>query len=137
MLIICHSPHCSICLGSGATGRNGGHLTETRQFFSEFSRVEQQQGIDEAMRAKALERHNVQGLVTFIHEHGLEETVDFVAGGLVTLFVTDEEYCVTREQYDAAKGAGVDVTGIEWLTAEETKTVSDFTLNVVVALTKL
>ncbi|KAH8091664.1 FAD dependent oxidoreductase [Cristinia sonorae] len=106
---------------SGATGRNGGHLTETRQFFSEFSRVEAQQGVDEAVRAKALEHHNVQGIIAYLRENGLEDHVDFVQGGLLTLFVTDEEYRVTREQYDAATKAGVNVEGIQWLTAEQTQ----------------
>ncbi|TCD71719.1 hypothetical protein EIP91_005485 [Steccherinum ochraceum] len=106
---------------SGATGRNGGHLTETRQFFHEFSRMAQQQGTDEAVRAKALEHYNVQGIVSFIREEHLEDHVDLVSGGLLQLFTNDEEYRITLAQYDAAKAAGVNVEDIQWLTAEETK----------------
>ena len=107
------------------SGRNGGHLTETRQFFSEFSRVEKQQGVDEAVRAKALEHRNVQGIIAYLRENSLEEHVDFVPGGLLTLFVNPEEYRITREQYVSAKSAGVNVDGIEWLEEAETRSVSN------------
>lgn len=107
------------------SGRNGGHLTETRQFFSEFSRVEKQQGVDEAVRAKALEHRNVQGIIAYLRENSLEEHVDFVPGGLLTLFVNPEEYRITREQYVSAKSAGVNVDDIEWLEEAETRLVSN------------
>lgn len=94
--------------------------------------MEKQQGVEEAVRAKALEHHNVESIIRFIRDNKLNDEVDFVQGGLLTLFVTDEEFRVTMDQYDAAVKADVRVDGVEWLTKEQTQEVSSHCANVLV-----
>ncbi|KAF4622057.1 hypothetical protein D9613_009138 [Agrocybe pediades] len=74
---------------SGATGRNGGHLTQN--VASSFLAKEARYNTTEAVKSFLLEEYNAQKLVQFIKDRNLEETVDFVNGGHVTLFRTERE----------------------------------------------
>ncbi|KAJ3986189.1 FAD dependent oxidoreductase-domain-containing protein [Lentinula detonsa] len=102
---------------SGATGRNGGHLTPNS--FIDFSALEAKYGQLEAKRALDLESHTAMGILEFISSQDIVDEVDLVAGGHVTMFVTDDEFCRAQEDYHAARVAGVDLSNVEWLSKEE------------------
>ncbi|TFK68906.1 FAD dependent oxidoreductase [Pluteus cervinus] len=102
---------------SGATGRNGGHLTPF--VFVGFHQKEQLFGTSDAAKGFALENHTSQEIVDIIHQHGLGPAVDLVKGGHITLFVTDKEEAQVRADYDAAKAAGVELHEIKWISKEE------------------
>ncbi|KIK70169.1 hypothetical protein GYMLUDRAFT_213310 [Collybiopsis luxurians FD-317 M1] len=102
---------------SGATGRNGGHLTPA--VFIDFCYFETQYGQQEALKEFKLEHHTTRGILEFLSAHNLENLVDLVPGRHITLFVTDEEFARAKEDYEAAKAAGVDLSNVEWLTTEE------------------
>ena len=50
--------------------------------------------------------------------------VDLVAGGHVAMFVTDNEATAAKDDYSAAKAAGVDLEGVDWLCKEQVVSVS-------------
>jgi hypothetical protein len=50
---------------------------------------------------------------------GLENEVDLVEGMRTILFFTKEEEARARDDYEAAKAAGVKVCVAEWLTKDE------------------
>ncbi|KAJ7066125.1 FAD dependent oxidoreductase [Mycena amicta] len=86
---------------SGATGRNGGHLTPL------------------AIRALGMENHTAAEIVRLIHENGWTDAVDLVEGGHVTILLTAEEETDIKADYEAAKDAGVDVSRVRWFTKEQ------------------
>ncbi|EGN99775.1 hypothetical protein SERLA73DRAFT_179977 [Serpula lacrymans var. lacrymans S7.3] len=98
---------------SGATGRNGGHLTPVA--FRNFHNVAAQYGTDEAIRSVALEEHTAATLVSIIHEHNLEDEVDLVEGGNLRLLFTEKEVANAKRGLSAADQAGVSFEGIEWM----------------------
>ncbi|KAF4622394.1 hypothetical protein D9613_009141 [Agrocybe pediades] len=101
---------------SGATGRNGGHLTQN--VASSFLAKEARYNTTEAVKSFLLEEYNAKKLVRFIKDRNLEETVDLVNGGHVTLFRTEREAKSVKEDWEAAKKAGFD-TGARWVENEE------------------
>jgi hypothetical protein len=50
--------------------------------------------------------------------------VDLVAGGHVAMFVTEKEVETAQADYAAAKAAGVNLDGVEWLSKEVVESVS-------------
>ncbi|KAF9462553.1 FAD dependent oxidoreductase [Collybia nuda] len=98
---------------SGATGRNGGHLSPTR--FLDFARLEATYGTDEAKRQHALEKHTAQSLIDIIKNGGLENTVDYVPVDHVAIFLAEQEIEEARADYSTAEAADLDLSGIEWL----------------------
>ena len=100
-----------------AVGRNGGHCTAVT--FQEFSSYAKAHGTDDALRALALEKHVMTGIVEFVKSIGKEEAVDLVAGGNTTLWMTGEEAAHGQAAYDAAKAAGVDLSDVRLLSKEE------------------
>ncbi|KAF4622053.1 hypothetical protein D9613_009136 [Agrocybe pediades] len=106
---------------SGATGRNGGHLTQN--VASSFLAKEARYNTTEAVKSFLLEEYNAKKLVQFIKDRNLEETVDLVNGGHVTLFRTEREAKSVKEDWEAAKKAGFD-TGARWVENEELHDVS-------------
>ncbi|KAF8645987.1 hypothetical protein AX16_007414 [Volvariella volvacea WC 439] len=103
---------------SGATGRNGGHLTPF--VFIGFHRRELLWGTREAVKGFALEKYVSDEVVKILKEEGLGEKVDLVEGGHITLLVTEEEESAIRKDYEAAKKAGdVDLDRVEWVSKEE------------------
>ncbi|EGN96963.1 hypothetical protein SERLA73DRAFT_185222 [Serpula lacrymans var. lacrymans S7.3] len=102
---------------SGATGRNGGHLTPAA--FFDFKRHVTEYGTDEAIRSLALEAHTASSLVSIINAHGLEEKVDLVEGGHIDLLITEKEVEDARDDYEAAEKAGVDLRNVQWMSKEE------------------
>ncbi|CCL99502.1 uncharacterized protein FIBRA_01520 [Fibroporia radiculosa] len=104
---------------SGATGRNGGHLTPIA--FRDFRPAATAHGTDEALRWLALERHTATEIVKIIQEHELEQTVDLVEGGHIDLMFTPEEVADMKADYEAAKEAGVDLNNVRWFDEAEMK----------------
>ncbi|KAH8077870.1 FAD dependent oxidoreductase [Cristinia sonorae] len=102
---------------SGATGTNGGHLTAHK--FGEFRRWQKELGQEEAMRALEIEQYTVKELTRILKENGKEEYVDLTHGGRLMLMFSEQELTETKADYEAAKSAGADMTGVEWLSKEE------------------
>ncbi|KZT07172.1 FAD dependent oxidoreductase [Laetiporus sulphureus 93-53] len=102
---------------SGATGRNGGHLTPA--VFSGFKQLAASFGTDDALRAFALEHHTASSILQIIKDHTLESAVDLVEGGHVDLMFSPEEVADVQADYDAAKLAGIDLSNVEWMDKAE------------------
>lgn len=81
-------------------------------------------GKEEALRGLAIERYTVSQILKILHETQLGPHVDLVEGGRTILLFTKEEYETTREDYVAAKAAGIDLDGVEWLSKEEAEQAS-------------
>ncbi|EIW59961.1 FAD dependent oxidoreductase [Trametes versicolor FP-101664 SS1] len=104
---------------SGATGRNGGHLTAN--IFQDFAVYSSLHGTDDAKRAIALETRTVSEIVKIANESGKTDALDLVSGGRNHLLFTDEEVAEADLDYATAKAAGVDLTDVEFLTKEQVK----------------
>ncbi|KAG6916230.1 hypothetical protein DXG01_007813 [Tephrocybe rancida] len=103
---------------SGATGRNGGHLTA--EIFDNFVFRQSRYGAEEAKKAHKLEIHTERDLVSLIKAEGWEDLVDLVSSHRVGLLRTEKEIEVTKADYDAAKAAGADlIEDVEWLNERE------------------
>jgi hypothetical protein len=102
-------------------GRNGGHLTARN--FRGFGRHTTTWGISDAIRAVHLEKHVVDAITSLVKEAGLEDEVDLVEGVRTILFPTKEEEAEARDEYQAAKAAGINVSVAEWLTEGQVEEV--------------
>ncbi|KAJ7148514.1 FAD dependent oxidoreductase [Mycena crocata] len=103
---------------SGATGRrNGGHLTPA--VFLDFCGYQAKYGTYQAIRSFDLENHTAAEIVKLIREEGWTEAVDLVEGGHTTIFFTPSEFKEANADFEAAKAAGVDLGGVQWLTREQ------------------
>ncbi len=69
-------------------------------------------------------KYNADSLVDFINTRGLQDEVDLVEGGHITLLRTEQEETDARNDYEAAKAAGLIVEGVRWLGNEELQKVS-------------
>ncbi|KAF8804190.1 FAD dependent oxidoreductase [Phlegmacium glaucopus] len=104
---------------SGATGRNGGHLTP--RLFSRFLSLEKIYGTAEAVKSFLLERHTTDALLEFIEDRpGLSEQVDLVGGGMMQVMRGQEEV-QAKKDWEEAKKAGVDMgkEGVRWVGRDE------------------
>ncbi|KAI0032695.1 FAD dependent oxidoreductase [Vararia minispora EC-137] len=104
---------------SGATGRNGGHMSA--HGFFDFASDSAAFGVEEAVRAVKIEDYVVDELAKIIRENGLQDTVDMTEGGRTALGLTDAEMVYAKTSYESAKAAGVDVSNTTWLTKEEVR----------------
>lgn len=118
--------YTSSWLDSLSKGRNGGHLTPNP--FIDFTDLKARYGQEEASKAIQLEAHTAKALLEFVNpsrnhpstsEGNIAQEIDLVAGGHVTVFVTNEEYVRAKEDFDAAKEAGVDVSDVDWISSEK------------------
>lgn len=103
-------------------GRNGGHLV--RNVFNSFISRQASHNTSEAIKTYLLEKYNADSLVDFINTRGLQDEVDLVEGGHITLLRTEQEETDARNDYEAAKAAGLIVEGVRWLGNEELQKVS-------------
>ncbi|KAJ3994462.1 DAO-domain-containing protein [Lentinula boryana] len=101
---------------SGATGRNGGHLTPY-SFFN-YREYERKYGTAEALKSLQLENRTAMAMVSITREYNLADVVDLVAGGHLTLISSEEEYKSLKAEYLAARRAGLNVGDVEWLSEE-------------------
>jgi hypothetical protein len=102
-------------------GRNGGHLTARN--FNGFGGHATTWGISDAVRAVHIEEHVVDVITSLVKEAGLKDEVDLVEDVRTILFSTKEEEVGARDEYEAAKAAGINVSVAEWLTEGETEKV--------------
>jgi len=116
-------PHClTSFLGSGATGRNGGHFTPVIfDDFVERSSYPIPDPVDDAVRVSRLEQHTSNTIASLIAEQGWGEDIDFVQNGHTKLFLSDADEEAARRNYEAAKKAGVPVDDVRWISKEEMK----------------
>jgi hypothetical protein len=92
--------------------------------FHGFVSRQKRHGTEETIKSLHLERHTATEIVKLIKKHNLEEAVDLVNGGHHTLLFTDEEIAEIRDDYDAAKEAGMNLDAIDWYTTKEMESVS-------------
>ncbi|VDB83241.1 unnamed protein product [Peniophora sp. CBMAI 1063] len=102
---------------SGATGRNGGHLTAHN--FLDFASDWKSHGLEDAKRAFEIEQYTAREIFRLVQEHSLEQAVDYVAGGRTVPAFSEHELEAMKTNYEAAKAAGLDVSAIEWLSKEK------------------
>lgn len=103
---------------SGATGRNGGHLTPP--VFIGFYDRQQKYGTEEAKKSYALENYVSSKLLKIIKQEGWDEDLDLVEGGRITMFMTEEEEQKARRDWETARMAGLErVDEVRWLEREE------------------
>ncbi|PIL27976.1 hypothetical protein GSI_09920 [Ganoderma sinense ZZ0214-1] len=102
---------------SGATGRNGGHLTPAA--IHDFVHHAGQHGTDDAIRAVDLEHHTVADIVNILSNANKEKETDLVQGGHITLLFTQPEIEQAKADYEAAAAAGIDVSDVHFLTRDE------------------
>ncbi|KZP19709.1 FAD dependent oxidoreductase [Athelia psychrophila] len=102
---------------SGATGRNGGHLTPAT--YRDFYGLQQMYGTDQALRSLAIENYTVSSLLSIIESEGLADSVNLAALGHNSLLLNDLEVAQAQVDLQAAQAAGVDVSQVEWLDAEQ------------------
>ncbi|KAF8515231.1 FAD dependent oxidoreductase-domain-containing protein [Hysterangium stoloniferum] len=103
---------------SGATGRNGGHLTPS--IYQSIRSNAAKYGISDAIRGLAIENHTADNIVSFIKSYGVENDVDLVYSQHIDLFFTEEEEKNAKADYDAAKLAGIGIDGIDFLSGDQT-----------------
>jgi hypothetical protein len=102
-------------------GRNGGHLSAHN--FMGFRRDTTAWGIFDAIRAVHIEDHVVDAITSLVKDAGLEDEVDLIEGSRTNLFFTIEEEEKARDEYEAAKAAGINVSIAEWLPEGEVEKV--------------
>ncbi|KAG1897088.1 FAD dependent oxidoreductase-domain-containing protein [Suillus fuscotomentosus] len=102
---------------SGATGRNGGHLTPAA--FLEFAQRQALFDTVEAIKSYKFEQHTASLLVKIIEENGWASDVDLVEGGHINLLFTEKEAENAHKDFDTASQAQLNLDGVEWLSKEE------------------
>lgn len=76
-------------------------------------------GTDQALRSLAVENYTVSSLLSIIESEGLADSVNLAAWGHNSLLLTDLEIAQAQVDLQAAQAAGVDVSQVEWLDAEQ------------------
>lgn len=123
-----------ICSGSGATGRNGGHLTPDP--FRKYTAREHKFGREDAKKTYLLEDYVASSIVDIIHSHGLVDAVDLVKGNHIMLLFTEEEAQLVRHDYESAKRGGLDLKEVKFLNRQTMFEVRIFSSsNLIVAFT--
>jgi glycine/D-amino acid oxidase-like deaminating enzyme len=102
---------------SGATGRNGGHLTPA--VFLKFFQRQALFNTAEAIKSYELEQHTASLLVKIIKENGWASDIDLVEGGHVNLLFTEKEAKNAHKDFDMARQAQLSLDSVEWLSKEE------------------
>lgn len=83
-------------------------------------------GKGDALRELELEQYTAAEMGKLIRAHNLADAVDFLDGGRTELCFTQAECGDARADYEAAKAAGANLQGVEWLSnlKEEVEAVS-------------
>ncbi|THU98065.1 hypothetical protein K435DRAFT_965114 [Dendrothele bispora CBS 962.96] len=118
---VCVIGFSDLFVGSGATGRNGGHLTPY-SFFN-FRNCQSQFGTEQAVKSLELEMRTAREMVKILEDERLEDKVDIVHGEHVGLISSEKAMRTAKSNYEGAKEAGLNVNDVEWLSAEEVKEV--------------
>ena len=85
-------------------------------------------GIFDAIRAVYIEDYVVDAITSLVKNTGVTHEVDLVEGLRTILFFTKEEEAEARDQYEAAKAAGINVSVAEWLSEGEVEKVQQRSL---------
>jgi hypothetical protein len=80
-------------------------------------------GVFDAIRAVHIEDHVVDAITSLVKDAGVEDEVNLVEGSRTNLFFTKEEEEEARDEYEAAKAVGIDVSVAEWLSESEVEKV--------------
>ncbi|KAG8751730.1 hypothetical protein FRC12_012289 [Ceratobasidium sp. 428] len=105
---------------SGATGRNGGHLTEVS--VHGFQRLVKRYGKEEALRHVEIERYTVSSILELLERApNATQDVDLASGGRLNLLFSPQEVESARADITAATEAGLDLAGVEWLEPDITE----------------
>jgi len=105
---------------SGATGRNGGHLTPIS--FSGFSSIADSYGTEDALANAALEQHVYSELIGLSQTHGWSKDIDLVVNKRTILFITESDQERIERDFDRAQQSGLPLLDqIDWLGADEVK----------------
>ncbi len=80
-------------------------------------------GIVDAIKSVLIEQHVVDAITSLVKHAGLEHDVDLVEGVRTNIFFTREEEEQAREDYEAARAMGVDVSAVEWLSQSQVEEV--------------
>ncbi|KAM0751766.1 DAO-domain-containing protein [Meredithblackwellia eburnea MCA 4105] len=102
---------------SGATGRNGGHLTPAPVYH--FGSIAKLSSVDNARRSVMLEDRAAAWVIHTCKAEGWVEDVDLVQGGCVHFFKDANSEALVRAGVEVAKKAGVDVSSYEWISGDE------------------
>ena len=96
----------ALSCGTAYLGRNGGHLTAAT--IHDFQERVKAHGLDNALRAVALEKHTVSSILQFLdNQPGASKEVELVKGGHVSLLFTPDEIEAARGDMVAATEAGM------------------------------
>ncbi|KXN84907.1 Gamma-glutamylputrescine oxidoreductase [Leucoagaricus sp. SymC.cos] len=98
---------------SGATGRNGGHLT--RNPFNGYATRERLYGQENARKSYLLEDYVSSSITDLIYSHGWSDTVDLVNGGHITVFLDEEEERHALVDHQDAKEGGLKLKDVRFL----------------------
>jgi hypothetical protein len=101
-------------------------LTPNR--FLDFANRQLKHGSEEARRIYALENYTVAELVNLIKSETLDNIVDLVSGGHVAVYAANAEVKKAKTDYSAAKAAGMDLGGVEWVDRDVMQEVSSCSL---------
>ncbi|GAA6038753.1 hypothetical protein JCM8097_002383 [Rhodosporidiobolus ruineniae] len=107
---------------SGATGRNGGHLTAYPVVH--YAALAEKYGVEDAVRAVKLEDEAIDWLLGLVHDERWEEDVDLQeGGGTLAVFDSPLQLASVRESLAAAQEAGLSATvdKTRWFSAAEAK----------------
>jgi hypothetical protein len=85
-------------------------------------------GILDAIRAVHIEDYVVDAITSLVKDTGVRHEVDLVEGSRTILFFTKEEEAEARDEYEAAKAAGINVSVAEWLSKGEVEKVQQLSL---------
>jgi len=80
-------------------------------------------GILDAIRAVHIQDHVIDAITSLVKDAGVMDQVDLVEGSRTILFFTKEEEAEARDEYEAAKAVGINVSVAEWLSEGEVEKV--------------
>ncbi|GAA5987116.1 hypothetical protein JCM11641_006432 [Rhodosporidiobolus odoratus] len=105
---------------SGATGRNGGHLTAYP--VGHFDALVEKYGVNDAIRAVHLENEAIRWVLETVRSEGWQEDVDLQAGG-GTLILCDSQAQLTsiRASLSSAAKVGLDISSSRFVEPEEAR----------------
>ncbi|BGP11666.1 hypothetical protein JCM10049v2_007586 [Rhodotorula toruloides] len=105
---------------SGATGRNGGHLTAYP--IAHFADISSAHGIDEARRAIRLEEGAIKWVVETCESEGWSEWVDLRKdAGTLAMFDSPAEIAAIESSLALAAKAGQDTSTVRWVSSAEAR----------------
>ncbi|BGP20562.1 hypothetical protein JCM10213_003824 [Rhodosporidiobolus nylandii] len=105
---------------SGATGRNGGHLTAYP--IAHFNALADKYGSEDAKRAVEMEDEAIRWLLGEVHAEGWEEDVDLQeGGGTLSLYDSPVQLETVKSSLSAAARAGLDPSKARFVSPEEVK----------------